>query len=260
MKKQNIIGWDYTGCIGSPKKTSLKRLVEYKLGAEEGQKHWEGMLKRFCSNYKDTWKEHGEDSALLSFYNELIELGIQKEDYSIVAKLLMREGLIREPVLNAMATLNNLGATNIIVTKNLKEELEAFADYVNDTYQKDIISFVIGTKGEYNNENTLTGIATLIGDKRGKIKGVNRILKRDAMKNADDYSFVTDTGDYNIRELSKKSVVIRSNFSYASLDEYFQISAKGTGRYQDSIITDYVWDAVLSDNKNLEANLVGILS
>jgi len=263
MKTENRnIGWDYSGNVGSPKETSLKRLV----GLRADNNAWTDILKRFVRVYTETCKDHGEDLALADFYSGIAALGVNKADFSEVSRQLLDKGLIRPSVIGAMTTLAKQGARNIIVTKNLAEEGRALADEVNRRAGLEVISGVVGATGRYDTNGNLTGVEEIIGDYEGMLPGINiqRILKRDAVKRAIGNSplagYVTDTGDADIRETANTALIIRSSVPYDQLDEYFQISAdKATGNYQAKAFADGKWDAILNDGDNLERDLVRML-
>jgi len=257
------IGWDFTGCIGSPVKTSLKRLVEYKVGEESAQV-WGKLLEKYgelCGQYG---REHGEDVALLDFYQSLGSFGVSRDDFRQVSKLVLGEGLIRDRVIGAMAELRKQGARNVVVTKNLAEELEALAEEVNERSGLEVISGVVGVRGQYDAQGRLVGVEELIGDYEGELDSVSRVLKRDAVRreigDRNLSGYVTDTGDKDIREMAGTSVIIRSSVPYEELDEYFQISADPrTGNYQLKVMNDGAWDVIVNDGKNLERDLVKVL-
>lgn len=262
MTRYNI-GWDFTGNIGSPRKTSLKRLVEYKLGDESAQV-WGRLLNRYGEMCGQYGAEHGEDKALLDFYGSLADMGISRADFRAVSEVLLKENLLREQVVSAMAKLSRQGARNVIVTKNLAEEVEEIADVINDQSGIEVISGVVGVKGQYNSSGRLTGVEELIGDYDGMLDGVPRVLKRNAVKTtiSDEplFGYVTDTGDKDIREMAGTAVIIRSSVPYEQLDEYFQTSAdRKTGNYQVKVMNDGVWDVIVNDGNNLERDLVRVL-
>ena len=246
MTREYNIGWDFSGNVGDPRKTSLKRLVEHKLG-ERAREVWPKILERYGDMIKQNGAEHGEDAALLDLYNTLAELGVSKDDFREVAHKLLEEGLIRQGVIDAMIQLKEQGARNIIVTKNLEEEVAEFARQINARAGLEVISGVVGVKGRYDTQGRLTGVEELIGDKDGYIYGTPRVLKRDAVQREIQGSplegYVTDTGDKDIREVANTAVVIRSSVPFHELDEYFQLSADpNTGNYQLKVMNDGAWN------------------
>ncbi len=257
------IGWDLTGNIGSPKKTSLKRLFEYKLG-DKAQQVWKERLNRFGQMYMETYKKHGEDKALIDFYSFMTEMNITKKDFQVVSHMLFDEGLIRNQVIEAMVDLKQTGARHILVSKNLTGELEAFAKDVNNRSGLEVISGVVGATGIYNSHGTLTDIQQIIGDYTGDLEGISRVQKKTAVKsqihNEPLAGYVTDSGDKNIREMAATAVIIKSSVPYAELDEYFQLSAdKKTGNYQKKSIEDLDKNAVVEAGSNLRKDLVRVL-
>lgn len=271
---KEFIGFDYTGCIVTPRKTSLKRLVEMKTG-KNADKIWKDILHQYGKTYGMTCHEHGEDAALVEFYNNLASLDIYLTDFEELALVLKREGLIRTPIMNAILVNNNKNF--MIVTKNLTEEVNAFNDsYCYDektglyTPSNAPFQAIVGTKGNYDESGKLIGVNEIIGDHNGEVNGIPRIQKihavnRASMGKENLAGYVTDTGDLHIRQQVLKDggvVVVTKNFvSYGELDEYFQISADpNTGEYQHKIMADGVWNASVNASVDCQKPLESILS